>query len=84
VEPRARKAVFLGFKRGVKGYKLWDYEDRKIVLSRDVSFDEPSMVKSSSSQQLESAKPRGYHKGWRVMYVHHLQIVRYHLGCRLL
>jgi len=27
LEPRARKAVFLGFKRGVKRYKLWDSED---------------------------------------------------------
>ena len=24
LEPRARKAAFLRFKRGVKGYKLWD------------------------------------------------------------
>jgi len=63
LEPRARKAVFLGFKRGVKEYKLWDSEDRKIVLSRDVTFDESSMVKTSSSQQLRVARPRRYHRG---------------------
>jgi len=47
--------VFLGFKRGVKGYKLLDSEDQKIVLSRDVTFDEPSVVKTSSSQHVEGS-----------------------------
>jgi len=44
LEPQARNVVFLMFKRGVKGYKLWDSENRKIVLSRDATFDEFSMV----------------------------------------
>jgi len=51
--------VFLEFKRGVKEYKLWDSEDRKIVLSRDVTFDESSMLKSSSSQQVKSGQIKG-------------------------
>jgi len=49
LKPRARKDMFLGFKRGVKGYKLWDFEDRRIVLSKDVTFDESSMMESPSS-----------------------------------
>ena len=44
LQPRVKMAVFLGFKVGVKGYKLWDSENRKIVLSRDATFDEFSMV----------------------------------------
>ena len=59
LEPRAKKAVFLGFKRGVKGYKLQESEDQKIVLSRDVTFDESSMVKTSCSQQVESGQTEG-------------------------
>jgi hypothetical protein len=59
LEPRAKKAVFVGFKRGVKGYKLWDAKDRKIVISRDVTFDEASMMKSPSSQQVESDQITG-------------------------
>jgi len=59
LEPRARKVVFLGFKREVKGYKLWDSEDWKIILSRDVTFDESSMVKTSTSQQVESGQTKG-------------------------
>jgi len=45
--------VFVGFKRGIKGYKIWDPKDRKFILSRDVKFDEASMLKPTISQQVE-------------------------------
>ena len=32
LNPRAKKTVFLGFKRDVKGYKLWDLKDEKRLL----------------------------------------------------
>ncbi|KAH9662850.1 hypothetical protein KPL70_019489 [Citrus sinensis] len=51
---RARKSIFVGFKGGVKCFKLWDLEDKKFVCSRDVTFDEASMIKASSSQQVEN------------------------------
>ncbi|KAH9782721.1 Integrase catalytic domain-containing protein [Citrus sinensis] len=54
LDPRARKAIFVGFKCGVKGFKLWDLEDKKFVCRRDVTFDEASMMKASSSQQVEN------------------------------
>ncbi|KAH9671777.1 retrovirus-related pol polyprotein from transposon TNT 1-94-like protein [Citrus sinensis] len=54
LDPRAKKAIFVGFKGGVKGFKLWDLEDKKFVCSRDVTFDEASMMKASSSQQVEN------------------------------
>jgi len=56
LEPRARKRVFVGFKKSVKGYKIWNLKGKKIILSRDVTFDEASMVKPTSSQQVESEK----------------------------
>ena len=46
--------MFVGFKKGVKCYKIWDPKDKKFILSRDVIFDETSMVKPTNSQQVES------------------------------
>ena len=50
--PRAKKFVFLGVKRNMKGYKLWDLENKKIVLSKYVTFNETSLLKSTISQQI--------------------------------
>ncbi|KAH9672468.1 hypothetical protein KPL70_017737 [Citrus sinensis] len=54
LDPRARKTIFVGFKGEVKGFKLWDLKDKKFVCSRDVTFNEASMMKASSSQQVEN------------------------------
>ena len=40
----------------MKGYKIWDPKDKKIILSRDVTFDLASIVKPMNSQQMESEK----------------------------
>ena len=45
LEPRSIKCVFIGFNSDVKGYKLWCQETRKVVISRDVVFDETSMLR---------------------------------------
>lgn len=39
-DSRATKCIFLGFKTGVKGYKVMDMESKHIFLSRDVIFYE--------------------------------------------
>ena len=56
VTPQEKKFVFLGVRRNMKGYKLWDPENKKIVLSKYVTFDETSLLKSNVFQQVERTK----------------------------
>ena len=41
-DSKARKCVLLGYDDFTKGYRLYDNENKKIVYSRDVRFDEQS------------------------------------------
>ena len=34
----------MSFKEGMKGYKLWDLVQRNLFVSRDVFFDEKSLL----------------------------------------
>ena len=45
LDPRAKKTLFMGVTSGVKGYRLWDLSLKKIISSRDVTFDESAMLK---------------------------------------
>uniref|UniRef100_A0A5B7BZJ7 Putative copia LTR rider n=1 Tax=Davidia involucrata TaxID=16924 RepID=A0A5B7BZJ7_DAVIN len=56
LDPRAKKAIFLGFSTGVKGYRLWCPNTKKIVLSRDVTFNEAEMLKQKTAQK-ENVRP---------------------------
>lgn len=38
--PRAMATIFLGYPSGMKGYRLYDIENKKIIISRDVVFHE--------------------------------------------
>jgi hypothetical protein len=48
LDKKDEKCIFIGYKDGVKGYKLWNPETKKIVYSRDVVFRE---VKDVSKQE---------------------------------
>jgi len=51
--------MFVRFKKGVKGYKIRDPKDKKFILSRDVIFDEVSMMNPGDSQKVEGKKTKG-------------------------
>lgn len=53
LDPRTRKAIFMGITSGIKGYRLWCPEKKKIIFSRDVTFDESTMLKKVHSDQLD-------------------------------
>ena len=42
----------------MKDYKLWDPKDKKIVVSKDITFGEASLMKPTSSQQVESGQTK--------------------------
>ena len=54
VDNKAKKCIFVGYKDGIKGYKLWNPISRKAVYSQDVVFRE---VKNTSRNEDESKGP---------------------------
>ncbi|CAL1356411.1 unnamed protein product [Linum trigynum] len=43
LNPRAKKGVFVGYEDGVKGFRVWSPSEHRVILSRNVIFDEKSM-----------------------------------------
>ena len=61
LEPRAQRCVFLGYPEEVMGYKLWNFEGRKNIISRDTIFDEETMYWDLIKQgEKESCKFRSF------------------------
>ncbi|KAE8721370.1 hypothetical protein F3Y22_tig00016115pilonHSYRG00011 [Hibiscus syriacus] len=44
LDAKSKEYIFLGYKKCVKGFKFWDPVAKKVVISRDVVFDEQSML----------------------------------------
>ncbi|XP_024993949.1 uncharacterized protein LOC112527496 [Cynara cardunculus var. scolymus] len=49
-EVRGRPGIFLGYPQGTKGYKIFDIESKKMVVSRDVKFHESTFTFPAQTQ----------------------------------
>ena len=54
LKPRAKNGVFMGYGDGVKGYRVWSPSEKRVVMSRNVVFDESSMLKASAESISEA------------------------------
>jgi hypothetical protein len=52
LDKKDEKCIFIGYKDGLKGYKLWNPETKKVVYSRDVVFREMKDVVKQKSYQV--------------------------------
>ena len=53
---KSEKCIFIGYKGGLKGYKIWNPVTRKVVYSRDVVFREVKDVIKHEVQPNEPEK----------------------------
>ena len=50
----AKKGMFLGFSMEIQGYKIWRPETQKVRVSRDVTFEESSLLKQCQKKNLQN------------------------------
>lgn len=53
LDARAGEAILLGYAKSKKAYKLWDMSENKVVLYREVTFDETYAVGKTSPISLD-------------------------------
>ena len=61
LDAKSIRCIFIGYQEEVKGYKLWDPTNKKVIISRNVTFDESELLKSmdvevSPSPEAEKGK----------------------------
>jgi len=55
-----KRLIFVGYGDGIKGYRLWDPTTYKITITRDVIFDESSLIKSYIDVQMKQEEVPKY------------------------
>ncbi|KAK4313452.1 hypothetical protein Pmani_015209 [Petrolisthes manimaculis] len=57
LDPKSVKCVFLGYGSEVKGYRLFDLEKKRILNSRDVTFDESNYEFKKEKDVVQTETP---------------------------
>lgn len=55
LDPKSRSGIFLGYFDASKGYRIWDLQCQRVVISRDVLFDEHNYTQEISSSEISSS-----------------------------
>ncbi|CAL9022379.1 unnamed protein product [Prunus brigantina] len=50
LDPRAVKCIFMGYSSSQKGYKCYNHNSKKLIVTRDVKFDETTSFYSKSPE----------------------------------
>jgi hypothetical protein len=51
LDDKGERCIFMGYSPNSKAYKLYNPETKKVIISRDVTFDEGGMWNSSLKSQ---------------------------------
>ena len=60
LEAKSNKCTFIGYSIDYFGYLLWDYENHKIIRSRNVVFNEKVMYKDQLQGKKEEKENTKY------------------------
>ena len=53
---RAAKGIFIGYAQGTRGYRVWLIDEQKVVISKDVVFNEDQLFKDLEAEKSNSKK----------------------------
>jgi hypothetical protein len=60
IESKSKKCTFIGYSVNYFGYRLWDYENNKIIRIRDVIFNEKVMYKDQLQGRKQEEEKQEY------------------------
>nr|GEW43769.1 retrovirus-related Pol polyprotein from transposon TNT 1-94 [Tanacetum cinerariifolium] len=56
LDSKTKKCIFIGYGSEEMGYRLWDSENRKLIRSKNVTFNEAELYKDRNNKTLEAEK----------------------------